>query len=52
MSPEEKIAAFERIQKQLWDLAQEGNIGQSVFAAALIRQLEIPGPNGEDPDSA
>jgi hypothetical protein len=52
MSTEEKVAKFEQIQKTLWEMAKYGNLMQSTLAAALIRQLEIESPEGEEPESA
>lgn len=52
MSPEEKIAAFDKIAAHLWDLAVNGTTFSSTIAAALIRQFGIEGPNGENPESA
>lgn len=52
MTDEEKINKFNEIQKRLWDGAKFGNIGQSTFSAALIRQFNIESPEGEEPESA
>lgn len=52
MTTEEKAKKFEELQAHLWDMALHGNPFQSTIAAALIRQFDIDGPNGEDPESA
>ena len=50
MSDIEKIKKFEELQKGLWVMAINGNSLQSILASGLIRQFEIEGPNGEDPE--
>lgn len=52
MTEEDKVAKFDEIQKYLWDMALHGNMMQSTLGAAIIRNLSIYGPNGEDPDDA
>ena len=52
MTQAEKAAKFDAIQKHLWTTAIKGTLGQSVMAAALIRSMDIPGPDGEDPEDA
>jgi hypothetical protein len=52
MTDEEKIKLFDEIQQKLWNMVIYGNPLQSVMGSTLIRTLNIPGPNGEDPDEA
>ena len=52
MSNEEKAEKYDQIAEALWNMAAGGNLLQSTIAAAMIRQLEIHGPDGEDPESA
>jgi hypothetical protein len=52
MTENEKAKKFEQIQTQLWEMALRGNLLQSSFAAALIRELSIDGPDGQEPDEA
>ncbi len=52
MNDEEKARKFEEIQEYFWAAAAHGSIAQSALAAVLIRELNIPGPNGEDPEAA
>lgn len=52
MTDKEKAEMFDKIQEHLWNMARYGHLLQSTYAAAMIRTLEIPGPNGEDPEDA
>ena len=52
MTPEEKVAKFEEIQSVFWSKARHGGPAVSVLFAALIHDLEIPGPHDEDPSEA
>jgi len=55
MSDEEKVAAFNRIQESLWGIVLgsiDANMLQQTIAAQYIRGFKIPGPNGENPESA
>jgi len=52
MTDAEKIAMFDKIQRMLWRMAMEGNVLQSIVAAAIIREAAVQGPNGEDPEEA
>ena len=52
MTIEEKAAKFDEIQKALWDAIKLGHPLQSMMAANIVRRFEIPGPDGEDPESA
>ena len=52
MTENEKARKFEQIQAHLWGLALRGNLLQSSFAAALIRELSIDGPGGQEPGDA
>ena len=52
MTDEEKVKKYDEITEALWNMALHGNLLQSSLSAALIRQLEIPSPDGEDPESA
>jgi hypothetical protein len=52
MTDAEKAKKFDEIQNLMWSWAIHGNLLQSSIAAAVIRQVEIPGPDGEDPDYA
>lgn len=52
MTEKEKAKKYDAIVKHLWDMAIHGTPLQSALAAALIRQNEITGPNGEDPEEA
>jgi len=49
---EEKAKKFDEIQTALWNAAINGNMAISTLTASLIRELEIEGSNGEDPESA
>lgn len=50
MTDKEKAEMFDRIQQWLWTVAAHGALNQSVMAAMIVRELEIPGPDGEHPD--
>lgn len=52
MTEPEKAAKFDQIQAALWAMATRGNLLQSTMAAALIQQLGIPSPEGDEPEQA
>jgi len=52
MTDQEKAKKYDKLRDWLWGAAMGGNMLQSTLAAALIRQHEIEGPNGEEPDYA
>lgn len=52
MTDAEKAAKYDEMRQRLWTAAKGNNGLQSAVAAALIRSLKIPGPNGEDPEDA
>lgn len=52
MTEEEKAKKYDEIVEQLWNGALYGNLLQSTICANLIRQLDIPSPDGADPESA
>lgn len=52
VTDEEKIAKFQEVQRYLWNGALGGNALVSCMCAAIIRNLQIPGPDGEDPADA
>lgn len=52
MTDAEKLEKFAQLQEALWFAAREGNPFQSAMAAAIIRQLGVESPEGDDPESA
>ena len=52
MTTEEKAKKYDEIARFLWEGAVNGNPLQSMLAAQYIRALEIPSPEGDDPESA
>jgi hypothetical protein len=52
MTDEEKIEKFDELQKWLWEIAKHGNAQHSILMAHIIREFQIPSPDGEDPESA
>jgi hypothetical protein len=52
MTTEDKAAKFDAMQLWLWNAARYGNVMQSAVAAAMIRELQIPSPEGDDPNDA
>lgn len=45
-------AELEKVRQALWDMARQGNPAVSTFSAAIIRELQLDGPAGEDPEDA
>ena len=52
MTEAEKAAKYDEIARKLWGMALAGNLLQATVAAALIRTVEIEGPDGESPEEA
>ena len=52
MTNEEKAAKYDDIQKELWNLARHGNVLQSTLASVIILRVDIPSPEGDEPDDA
>lgn len=52
MTDEDKVKKYDAIAEWLWAAAMHGNLLQSSLAANLIRHLEIPSPDGDDPEEA
>ena len=52
MTNDEKIKKYDEIVKELWLMATAGNLLQSTMASALIQNLKIESPDGDDPESA
>jgi len=52
MTQGEKAEKFDAVVSRLWELAMHGSLLQSTIASVLIRELELPGPDGEDPEEA
>lgn len=52
MSIEEKAERYDKIAEILWANIREGNLMQSTMCAHMVRQLDIPSPDGVDSSEA
>ena len=47
-----KARQFDAIRDWLWERVRANNLSVATVAAVVIRQLDIHGPEGEEPDEA